>query len=301
MGRYGSAFLWSALALAGLLVFVMLNDKASPHASVDLKVSKAEANIIAQEYLEGRGLSLDGYSSAIRFESANLSAAYLQRTLGMERANELMRSRVAIWFWTARWFQPLQKEELVVQVSPAGEVLFFRHLLEEEREGEELEQEAARHIAEEFTSTLPDVNLEEYELVEASTEERKARIDHKFTWKRKEFSVEDAELRLGVWVQGNEVGGFFNKAMKVPEDFRRSQDREECLGQLLTLISFALTFLLAIAALVVFMFRFRAHDVRWRFPLVFAGAFAAMAILEGLNRHSPYQTGGVQRTHNPLR
>lgn len=270
------------LAAGGLLAFVKLYDRAFPQASIDIKVSRSQAQAKAEQYLEQRGFRLAGYQTAAIFDADSPAAIYLQKTQGMERANQLMRSEIPVWFWYCRWFRPLQKEEYRVNVSPSGAIVRFARELEEDRAGANLEQAAARQIAEEFARTAGGVNLTDYELVDSSSERRKNRTDHTFVWKKKNYSIGEGELRFQVDIQGDMVAGL-KHFLKVPEQFERDYDRQRSVGQLLTFISVGFMLILFIVALVIFVVRYKANDIRWKFCVTFATILLVLFLAGALN------------------
>jgi hypothetical protein len=280
--------LWIVVAVVGLAAFVGFYDRAFPTAAVDLRVTRQEAKSLAQEYLKGRDFQLEGYRSAVLFDSDDLGAIYMQHELGLPKANELARREVPVYFWAARWFRPLQKEEYRVRISPDGRILGFTRLLEEDAPGANLEQEEARKLAEEFLKQQG-IDLAQYESVEASSERLKERTDHTFVWKRKDFQAAEAELRLRVVVQGDQIGSY-GPFLKVPEDFERAYAREQSVGTLVTVaMVLVLTLALAIGALVIFMRAYKAGELRWRFALgiaavllvlLIAGTFNGLPLLE---------------------
>ncbi|MBE9069416.1 hypothetical protein IQ260_22480, partial [Leptolyngbya cf. ectocarpi LEGE 11479] len=56
--------------------------------------------------------------------------------------------------------------------------------------------------------------------LENSTVQQPNRTDHTFQWKRKDWSLEDSELRLTVSIQGDEIG-YYGYWLKIPEAFTR--------------------------------------------------------------------------------
>lgn len=271
-----------AAGVVGVALFVGLYDRAFPAASIELRVSSAEAEEIARRYLAERGFDLGGFQTVVTFSADADAATYLQRTQGLERANQLMRATVPVWYWSVRHFVPLQKEEVTVRVAPSGQVLGFTRELEEAKSGAKLDQERARALAEDFVRRVGGVDLGAYALVDAATETRRDRVDHSFVWKRQDFAAGEADLRLRVDVQGDRVG-VYRPFLKVPEAFEREFARERSQGQLLTVASFGLSLLLVISALVVFMLRFRRDDLRWRFALTAAGVVLVLNLLGTLN------------------
>jgi hypothetical protein len=270
------------LGIAGLLVFVLFYDRAFPTASIDLKVTRGQAQQIAQGFLQERGFKLAGYDTTTTFGSDEMAAVYLQRTQGMERANELMKTQIPVWFWHNRWFKPLQKEELGVAVDPTGKVIRFRRALEEDAPGANLSQAAAARIAENLITQVMKVDLSAYERVEASSEKRKKRTDHHFVWKQKGFKVADGEMRMAVDVQGDRVG-HFTHFFKVPESFGRDYEKETSSGSLMAIVSLGLTVILYILAFVVFLIKFKAGDIRWKFGLISGGILLVLFLASGLN------------------
>ena len=131
------------VGIISLYIFIKYFDSAFPTASIDLKVTRAEAEKIAGDFLEDRGYDLSEYENVTVFGANNRAAVFLEKTQGMEKANEMMRSEVPIWRWQSRWFKSTEKEEFRVYVDQGGEITYFSHFIEEAKEGVELEPEGA--------------------------------------------------------------------------------------------------------------------------------------------------------------
>ena len=69
--------------------------------------------------------------SSIVFDVDETAKTYLEREVGLQQANRMMANDVHIWYWQARFFRPLQKEEFDVRVDPAGGVVGYTHVQEE--------------------------------------------------------------------------------------------------------------------------------------------------------------------------
>jgi hypothetical protein len=279
-----------AFGLAGLFVFVECYDAAFPTASIDLKVSRKEAQEIAKTYVESIGFELEGYNNSIIFGSHGSAAVFLEKTQGMEKANELMRAEIPVWRWEARWFRPLQKEAFRVFVDPSGKVIRFHREIEEDAKGANIEQEEALGLAERFLTDVEKIDPGQYERVEASSEKRKNRTDHTFVWKKKGYEItwkEDEEagvgtLRIGVDVWGDQIGSF-NHFFKVPEKFQRDYDKAISTGQLLGVISFAFMVLIFFGAIAIVIVKFKAGDIRWKLALIFGITISVLWIAMHLN------------------
>jgi hypothetical protein len=186
------------LGLFGLLIFLVFYDQAFPSAAIDLDLSRAEITQRARDYLEAQGHDLQDYKLAVSLEQDWGASVYLQQTLGVPGTNQLIQSKdLPIWFWRARWFRPLQKEEFSVYLATGGDVVAFVHSILEDAPGAALAQDQARALAEEYLVSDRGWVLNDWEPVSASSEEQPGgRMDHHFEWKRRDFSVGEGDLRL---------------------------------------------------------------------------------------------------------
>jgi membrane protease YdiL (CAAX protease family) len=214
--------LWILAGVVGAAVAYKYFFDAFPEASVDFKVSRSQALDEARGSLTAQGHHLEGYKSSIIFEVDDDTKTYLERELGLARANQLMASEVSTWYWGVRFFRPQQKEEYSVRVSPAGRVVGMSHEIEEKRAGASLEQTAALAIATRYLEQNLHANLADYDYLpaEANKTERPARRDWSFTWERRGFKAKDAPYRLHVRLLGDQVGGY-REFLKVPEAWQR--------------------------------------------------------------------------------
>ena len=281
---------WSVLGLAGLVVFIVFFRSAFPAASLDLKVNRTEAEGLARQFLESRDLALEGYTGSTVFGGDQAAAVFLQKTLGMEKANELLKEKIPAWRWRSRWFRSAEKEEMAVALGPDGRLLGFVHAVEEAAEGADISADSAKVVAEAFL-VEQGVDLAALESVEASSEKKDNRTDHYLEWKVKDYSVKwepddpeagEATLRYAVRVQGDEVG-YYRHYLKVPEKFSRAIEKDMGLGQLLTIVSFVLIILTIIAAGILIVLRARGADVPWKMFVVVAIVMAALSLLNVLN------------------
>src|SRR5438093_3058704 len=133
------------IAAVSLAISVKYFWRAFPEASIEFKVSREDSRRLAERFLADRGFKLDAYRHASIFDYNEPAKLYLEKTLGLERLNQLAGAggKIRIWRWSHRWFKPLEKEELRVQVTPAGETAGFGHELPETAPGVNLQPAAA--------------------------------------------------------------------------------------------------------------------------------------------------------------
>lgn len=229
------------LGIVGVIIFFAFYETAFPDASVDVSISRGQAEQIATEQLEQLGYSLEDYEFALSFSSDSQATIYLQRTLGIEESNErLAQEQWPIYYWSARWFKPLQKEEFRVYLMPDGKLLGLNHIIQEDAQGADISQANAQSIAESFLLQHVDWQPGEWERIEASSQTQQGgRVDHTFTWESTSYSAGESELRYTVIVKGDQVGYVVN-FIKVPEAFIRQYASERNIAGFINNIAYFL-------------------------------------------------------------
>ncbi|HZV90196.1 MAG TPA: CPBP family intramembrane glutamic endopeptidase [Candidatus Binatus sp.] len=215
--------LWILLGIVGAVFAYKYFFRAFPEASVDFKVSRAEALARAQKFVGSLGEDVSGYQSAIVFDVDDNAKTYLEREVGLQQANQLMSSELNIWYWNVRFFRPKQEEEFLVRVSPAGEIVGYDHKVEEARAGPSLERAAAETAARNFLRSKMGLDLRTWDFLseEANSSKKPNRLDWSFTWEKHGFRAKDAPYRLRVGVQGDRAGSS-EEFLHVPEAWERS-------------------------------------------------------------------------------
>ncbi len=256
--------LWLLVGLLGAGVAWRYFFDAFPEAAVHFKVTRGEALQSAREFAAAQGAGLDGYQSAVVFNVEDDQKTYLERELGLAQANQLMSSQVSVWYWQARFFRPLQKEEYQVAVDPGGRVVGYQHVLEEDAPGAKLERGAAQMRAEQFLRDTLHVPLDAYTFLpeEANSVARPQRTDWSFTWERTRFRAKDAPYRLQVTLQGSQVGGY-SEFLKVPEAWLRDYARLHSWNDAIEMVAIIPYALLLGAALSVIFSVGRRGQLQW--------------------------------------
>ena len=231
----------TALGILGLITFFAFYETAFPDASVDVSTSRGQAKQIAIDYLKQFGFSIEGYDFALSFSSDSQAAYYLQRTLGIREFNSrLPREKWPLYYWSARWFKPLEKEEFRVYLMPDGKLLGVNHILKEDAPGINLPQAEAQSLAESFLTGQVSWKADQWERVEASSQTQPGgRVDHTFTWKSNTYVAGESELRYTVIVQGNRVDNV-DSFIKVPEEFTREYASERDIAEFISTMAYIL-------------------------------------------------------------
>ena len=281
LARADKRLILVAALIAAVSVFYTARNysAAMPAASIDLRLSKAEITAKALTFLGTRGLSPANFRNLTLFDPDDEARVYLERELGLEEANRLMRDEVAVWRWRARWFRPPAKEEMVVYLSPGGRVAGFRHEIEEKAPGAKLDRDEARRLAADF---LASQTHDPQRLVEEQLQERPARHDYVFTWEREGFRAKDATYRRTVVMQGANVGSY-SEYLYVPEQWKREYAKLRSGNELYSLVAEVLFAILVLAAVGLLIGSLRRREIRWRPLILIAGAVGALMVINEWN------------------
>ncbi|MGH9392847.1 MAG: CPBP family glutamic-type intramembrane protease, partial [Terriglobales bacterium] len=244
---------------------------------------------IAADFLRARGLPTAGYLHAQQFGYDDSALTFLERELGLERAEGLLRQRLQLWRWQQRWFKPLTKEEMEVAVSTSGRVVGFDHVIADDAAGAALSQAQARARALQFVRAVMHLDPAGWIEVGAERQEWPHRADYLFTWKDAApleagaaGYVAQAEHRHQVRVQGDEVGSY-REYLKVPEQWQRDYSRLRSQNNTAGLVDTYLILVLFVAMAFVLVMRIRRGDIRWRLALWVGAAGGVLSFLAALN------------------
>src|ERR1035441_2307269 len=88
-------FILICAALLGATAWFSVRNfyRAFPEASIDFKVSRDDARHVAAKFLSGQGYRVAGYRQAAQFTFDDDAKTFLERQLGLERANRIMGDR----------------------------------------------------------------------------------------------------------------------------------------------------------------------------------------------------------------
>jgi membrane protease YdiL (CAAX protease family) len=276
--------IWILCALIGGGVACKYFFRAFPEASIDFRVSRHAAVALARQFAASQGADLAHHRASIVFDVDDNAKTYLERELGLQQANQLMSSQVHTWYWSVRFFQPLQQEEFDVKLDPAGEIVGYEHVVADEATGARLDQAAARAKAESFLRDTLHKDLSAYDYLpeEANSKEHPNRSEWDFTWERHGFRAKDAPYRMQVSVQGDGIGKY-TEFLKVPDAWQRDFDHLRSKNDFLETLALIPYGLLLGACLWVIITLGRQGALKWKGGLIVGGVLAELWFLATLN------------------
>jgi membrane protease YdiL (CAAX protease family) len=276
--------LWIIFGAMGLLFAQRYFFRAFPEASIDFKVSQKEAVNRAKKFLGDLGENVNDYKSSVVFEVDDNAKTYLERELGLQQANRVMSGDVDVWYWNVRFFRPLQIEEYVVRINPAGKVVAYEHTIEESRGAKSLSRTEALASAEQFLRVNQGLDLDQWNFLpeEAGSEVKPNRLDWSFSWEKKGFKAKDAPYRLEVGLEGDRVGGA-QASLKVPEDWKRDYAHLRSTNEFYELVALLPYGFLLGGALWLGVSLSRRGESRWMPAVKLGGLVAILFLLMQLN------------------
>ncbi len=289
--RHTAVVGWLLAGLVGAWYFWQAYPRVFPEASIDLRITPREAQQRALQSLRALqpDLDLTGWRGAVAFHWHDDAKRYLEKTLGLERANAVMRNEVSVWYFHCRWAREGERAIYWAQVAPSGDVVVAGYTLPEEAQGASLPSEKARAIAEAFLHKTLRVNLREWRLVNAYEQQRPNRRDYAFVYEHRTRkypadSPTPATVRLRVNVAGDRVLYYSLNRLHTPEKWAFEQRQRESQRTALN-TGFGVAYMgLQIAAIGVAVWMLiRRQPLGWRFALRLALVLVGVSLLAALN------------------
>src|SRR5215475_7796936 len=276
--------LWVLAGIVGLFFAQRYFFQAFPEASVDFKVSRPQAMERAKTFLGGLGENVDGYRSAIEFRVREEQKVYVEREIGLKQANQLSTSQISLWYWNVRFYKAQQEEEFAVEISPAGQIVGYEHVLPATKPGATLEKSAAQEIAQNFLLKQLSKNAGEWTFLaeEANSEKKPNRLDWDFTWEKQGAKIKDAPYREKIRVAGDKPIGA-EEGLEVPEAWQRDYERLRSGNDTLAL-AFSVPYLgvLGIAVWLGIVFT-KTQRTKWALAVRLGAVAAGLLFLQALN------------------
>jgi hypothetical protein len=266
-----------------MLVYGIINfHRAFPEIAINFTLSRTAVQNTARDFLIGRHFDVSDYQESIIFTYDNQAKLFLEKELGVDRATNLTQDSIDVWYWSARFFKPLEKLEYSLHVAPNGKIIGFERKILESDNGASLETDVARTLAEVFLSGPMGEDLNKWELIETDAYDRENRRDHTFTWEQLGFNEHDAKYRMEVQIQGAEVGGF-HRYLEVPQTWQRDFQKMRSQNTLFQSIATFLYILMSVAMFIYFIIHVRDRQIAWKIALIICITLAVGTAISVLN------------------
>lgn len=194
------------------------------YSLVTIPITADRHDALANAYKIGQALGwdLDSYQQMTSFESEDELQCFVELEAGGKDAFVRMfqSGDYHPYQWHVRFFKEKEVVEMHVWFSPQGQKLGFYKKTSEESAGAALSKEQAHALLmSKMYDWCPD--FDQYQVIEYDCETKPTgRIDHDFTYERKDISIGKGFYRFRAVVCGDEVTRL-EPAVKVPDNFIR--------------------------------------------------------------------------------
>ncbi|MBS2008888.1 MAG: CPBP family intramembrane metalloprotease [Cyanobacteria bacterium SZAS TMP-1] len=232
--------LLALLAVIGFVLYLVMEPKVFPSASIDLKLSRAQivemSRACADKFGYKRGEGPKAAIESTTFTYSDTPKTFLEHELGAVRANELMKEKIPIWSWTTRYCKEYQIEQMRVWLSPQGKMTAFERSFEDERAMPSISHEAAKKMAADFLAREAGVDVKDFKLVSDNSITMAKRDDHSFNWEDQREDFKGGYLQYFVYIAGDTVTTY-SKTLHVPEKWTRQYSQLRTVNNLLEQIA----------------------------------------------------------------
>jgi hypothetical protein len=283
---------WAVFILVSVLCTawaVMNFARAFPLVTLDVTMNRAAAMAAAEDLASSRGWGpSEPVRRAVQFNLDSQVQSFVELEGGGKDAyaEMLAGDLYSPYTWRVRRFREGETNETLIRFRPDGTLYGFRERVPEDEPGASLEPEAARAIAEAAVVDGWDVDLSDYELVEASHEVRPGgRTDHTLVYERPDVMIGEGRYRLQLTVSGDRLTELTH-LIKIPEAFsRRYQEMRSANDGIATGALFAVAILyMAGGCAVGLFFLLKERRVIWKPAVKWAVFIAFLQALVVLNQ-----------------
>lgn len=281
---------WLAVVAVCLLAAVyswFYFPSAFPILEIEISMDRGEALRRAKKQVEKLNLGPPDYRQAANFSHDRSVQNFVELEAGgKDTFRKMIRAdRYQPYQWHVRHYQPNKTREATVRLTPDGRLYGFKEKWPEAAAGPALDSEAARKIAEEKATEKWNVELNKYELISTGNQKRPSgRVDHTFTYERKNISLGEGNYRLRLGVSGDRLSEV-TYFVKVPEGFSRRYENMRSANSLIqnTGSIFVYVGYLFIGCLLGAFWLLRRDALCWRTALVWGAALTVLMFLAHLN------------------
>jgi len=277
---------WLLAGLVGILLFIAYQPRVTPLARVSMTIGRQEAAVIAKTYLAQHGFDtneLDTLARSIRFLPSQVQEKSYQVLDYPDDAYRFLESRSPAYYWDVAWFNSDGKPAYEVVLSGDGIPFGFNHYRPADQPGAVLTQAEAQVVLEAFLTKTMGINLEEYELLEVSSDRQKARTDYTFNYYSTFDFPGSIQLRLRTIIRGNVVD-HVTTYYSVPERFTLDSVQELSTERILIAIVSPTIFIIVFILLSIqYILRFHAGEIAIKAPVIVGLVYAGVMTLLGVN------------------
>ncbi len=226
--RKPGKILWIALAVAGVMSWVLLSDFSIDAPPVSVGRKTVEAHAVSE--LEAEGVMLDRSWKTIStiVNPMGIDDSFTWREGGPDKYHELMGKYLSPPQWIVNFVTfegdvAARAEEYRLHFNGAGERIRYTHVFPEKSAGAVIEEDEARKLADKAVLTIYQLDPAELTLVSSEPVKRDNRRDWTFVYSDPvHYGLEQGEARIEVNIAGDRISDS-RRFVFVPEEWQRDE------------------------------------------------------------------------------
>ncbi len=283
--------LWGAFVLLFVLstIFALQYfSKAFPLVSLEIEMNRQSALQSAKELAVENNWGPADFRQAASFAVESQVQNFVELEAGGADAfSAMIRDTLyAPYTWRVRHFKENDVNEVKIYFEPNGAFYGFEEKIPEDEPGPSLSEDSARVVAESIAVNKWTLNLNEYELVEKSSEVRPSgRTDYTLIYERPDVRIGEGRYRLRLVLSGDQLSEI-RHFVKIPEAFsRRYEEMRSANNTIATGSLIAIGILYVLGGIVFGLFYLlRKRYVLWRKALFWGLFVALLQVLAEINQ-----------------
>ncbi len=237
---------WFVFIFLALISFALWWQISYPQMAIlNFSLNRTKAVNISRNFLKELSVpNIDEFKTASIFDFDRDTNRYIKKAVNFGALKHFIQQHdYDLFFWIVRFYKEKTKEEYRVVVSSAsGEVIAYKHIIEETAHRRLIEREEALTQAVDFLSQRFKFIPTNYTLKDDTKNVHDHRTDYSFSWDHNEVNIPwsqkkdsgTGKLSKTVTITGDEILSFSKNTFSVPEEFNRDIARIKNTGQNLT-------------------------------------------------------------------
>lgn len=237
---------WFIFIFLALISLVLWGTISYPQMAIlNFSLDRPKAITISKDFLKELSVSnIDEFKTASVFDFDRDTNRYIKKAVNFEALKHFIQHYdYDLFFWIVRFYKEKTKEEYRVVVSSStGEVIAYKHIIEDTAHRRLIEREEALTQAADFLSKRFKFIPASYTLKDDTKNIHDHRADYSFSWDNNEVNIPwskkkdsgTGKLSKTVTITGDEILSFSKNTFSVPEEFNRDIERIKNTGRNLT-------------------------------------------------------------------
>ncbi|MGE5683210.1 MAG: PP2C family protein-serine/threonine phosphatase [Bacillota bacterium] len=278
---------WIIAGIISLAAVIILY-RYSTFDSLKMEISRSNAINIAQDFLKGQNVSLEGYYSDVYNVSSSVQVRYILSTLKDKGFKEVIdKESWPVYGWNVIFFDNLPKDQpqtiYAVGISPTGRITAYHRSVPDTMFLPSVSRDSATKFITHYLKEKGIIDLSDYKLVETKEDNFSKRNDFTFLWEKESKDVR-GKLTVKAKVQGNQPGSFeYN--LEVPSEYKSMLDTENVI---LSTISIIFVFFLSQFAVVLFLRKYHQGEIWIKLGVRIILVYIAVSVIGIINAWPAY-------------